>query len=329
MHVRETRKEERKGSAIRKRKSSALTVHSDPNQSSLDNSQCGMRIEYSPVAKKVQKEDNVPSTGACTNSPLLESPHKAHSYSDVQFSNDHRKLDRCVPEPKGISEKHRAAILDWIVEVLAVYKQSDVTLFRCAYIIDSFYTNSNDASSLDIHLSGAAAIVLASKFDNVKYLKISDMQDKICQKKFSKEQLVQRELEMAVATRFGVATPTQPELLGTAIDSLPIQASLKAFLSNSAMMLLRMFLFSVDLRKELCAAEITGFSLVLAIHLLERLKPEVKNYMLSDAVVKKFRLAGPLYMQKLQTLHQFSLKFESIGPNAKNLTKYHTFSKSL
>lgn len=318
MQGKETRRRIRKASAVLPPKEVGQTSGSP-----------GM--ELSPEPRAHPKTDRSMMTRESTGerSPLALGA-SSDPMCEVHFSSTLRRLaqkNRC--SSLQISERHRAAIFDWVVEVMAVYEQRDSTLFRCAALIDGFYAQNPSISPSDIHLTGAAAIAMASKLDNVKYIRLGVIQENICQGKFSKEEIAIRETELFKANDFRVAQPTQIELLATALALLPLDASQRAFVSNSATMILRMCLFTREMSSECSPAELTGLAIILGLKIMGQILPDPKIGDVVQIVAKKFELAGPLFFPKLQALHQFTVDFESIVPQAKNLRHYNSFSKAL
>lgn len=327
----------------RERKSSIMAPKKQPESNLL----LEEPLELSPALRPQPKSERNGATRPTLQegSPLTPSPKKDFSLLETQFQGMIGKM-KSVREPcaSSISERHRAAILDWIVEVMAVYKQSDLSLFRCARLIDAFYASSSKerriseavkeeeksvVSSSDIHLTGSAAISLASKFDNARFIPLKTLQNQILQGRFSVEELVQREIELVSKSNFDMAKPTPPELLITSLSLLPLSENATEFIKNAGLMMLRMWMFSGEIMRGFSDAEMTGLALVLGVKLMEQMRPELKSGELMEAVVARFQLGGPLLFQKLQMLHQFTLQFEEMVPNARNLIKYHTFAKTL
>lgn len=88
--------------------------------------------------------------------------------------------------PNNFMDRHkinpeiRTKMVDWIVEVLSVYKCEHETFFLSIYIMDSFiYKTKNVLTSDDVHVLGLTAMFIASKFEDVIPIRMSSLVTKI------------------------------------------------------------------------------------------------------------------------------------------------------
>jgi len=64
------------------------------------------------------------------------------------------------------SEKTRAVLFDWIIEVVHYFKAGQETLYNAVHLIDRYVTsNHNSIRHMDIQLVGATAVLLATKLE--------------------------------------------------------------------------------------------------------------------------------------------------------------------
>lgn len=324
MRTTENRRRERK-EPLSKTKSHPCKIASAQAESMEEE-----RWDKTPIPNSGSKiHDRQSTRGTSDVSPLI-STGKPLLFTEMQFNCILEKLSSPPkPFPQHISEKHRAAILDWTIEVLSLYGQSPLTFFRCSRLIDAYYSLNPAPSSLDIHITGAAALSLASKFDNTRFITLGLLAGPISKDKFTVEELKAREVEVALAGGWDLARPTIPELVHEGM-CLRGEGGLgegeARFLRNTGVMLARMCVFARGFVEDCTEAELAGLCLVLGVKLMEQLRPEAKSKEMMEVLIRRFRLGGPLLFQKLQALHQFTLDFEQRVPNARNLVKYHTFS---
>lgn len=286
-------------------------------------------MELSPETQTRPKTEGVTET---RESLLEKSPMSLQKESvelcEAQFAADVKKLaDKRQVKELGVSDRHRVAIFDWAVEVLAVYRQNDGTLFRCVALIDAYYSKQSSSVSSDVHLTAAAAISLASKFDNVNYIRLKVLQETICQEKFSKEELTDREIEVAAASCFSLARPTPIDLLASTLALLPLDSEQKVFVRKSATMILRMSLFSKEIEREFSQAELSALSVVLALKIMDQIKSDPKVSAMITWITHRFDFKSGLFFPKLQALHHFTVQFESVVPQATSLRRFNTFAK--
>ena len=78
-----------------------------------------------------------------------------------------------------------------MIEVLSSYKMSEDCFFRSVRYMDLFFKNSSRKLQVsDLHVVGVVAMFIASKYEEIYPFKLSVIYDKICRKKFSKEELL-------------------------------------------------------------------------------------------------------------------------------------------
>ena len=71
-------------------------------------------------------------------------------------------------EKHKIGEDYRAKMIDWMVEVLTTFKMSEQTFFVSVSLLDRFFKNAKKSlPSVELHLTGMAAMFLASKYEDI------------------------------------------------------------------------------------------------------------------------------------------------------------------
>lgn len=76
-------------------------------------------------------------------------------------------------------------MVDWMLEVLTTFKNSDQTFFLAVGLMDRFYkqTEKTQASS-DLHLTGVVSMFVASKYEDIVPLMMRTVINKIGHNKF-------------------------------------------------------------------------------------------------------------------------------------------------
>lgn len=113
-----------------------------------------------------------------------------------------------------VSEAYRAKMIDWMVEVLSAFQCSDETFFMACNVMDRYFKNaSGKVQAKDLHLTGVTSMFVASKYHDILPLLMRTMVNKIGHKKFSSEQIIDREMEILLALGFKLGAPTHHEFL--------------------------------------------------------------------------------------------------------------------
>lgn len=96
-----------------------------------------------------------------------------------------------------ISPEIRTKMVDWIIEVFSVFAFSDQTFFLAVHILDTYIWKSPEKLlDKDIHLIGMTSMLISSKFEESHPLRLDFVYEKIGYKTFTKEQIVNKELEI-------------------------------------------------------------------------------------------------------------------------------------
>ncbi len=80
----------------------------------------------------------------------------------------------------------RTKMIDWMIEVLSVFKSDDNTLFLAVNIMDTYLSKTTSmVKQEDIHMLGITCMFLASKFEDVIPLRMDIVVSKIGHNQFS------------------------------------------------------------------------------------------------------------------------------------------------
>jgi len=85
-----------------------------------------------------------------------------------------------------INAEIRSKMVDWMIEVLSVYKSETETFFLAVHIMDTFILNCNYIlKSEEVHLIGVTSMFIATKFEDIIPIRISSFVNKISHGVFS------------------------------------------------------------------------------------------------------------------------------------------------
>jgi hypothetical protein len=77
-------------------------------------------------------------------------------------------------------------MVDWMIEVLTTFKNSDQTFFLAINLLDRYFKNTNKPlPSTELHISGIVSMFIASKYEDVIPLLMRTVINKIGHNKFS------------------------------------------------------------------------------------------------------------------------------------------------
>lgn len=224
-------------------------------------------------------------------------------------------------ERHGVSERLRAKMLDWMVEVLTIYSQGTKTIFRAVWLLDLFLAKSSRrVEAGQVHLLGLACLMIASKQEEVAIIKTKTFSKEIAYGKYSESQLRVAEVEILLAIDFRVQFPTLYELGRCAFRYVSFaERRLQKFFEESCLLILQMSLFSKDILENYSYNELVGMSMILILKILESMSSRnpIRKYI--KLVVKLLRLEKKTLKTKLSILKNYALDFDQVFPYVKNL----------
>ena len=96
-----------------------------------------------------------------------------------------------------ISKELRMKIINWMIEVLTIFKCSQETFFLSVNLLDLYiFKSKNILFNEDIHLIGLVCMFIESKFEDIYFIPISDIENTIGYNYFNKEQIKSMELKI-------------------------------------------------------------------------------------------------------------------------------------
>ena len=107
---------------------------------------------------------------------------------------------------KDISIKMRSILVDWLIDVVKRFQLLNDTLFMTVALIDRFLSIES-VHRKKLQLLGVTAMLIASKFEEIYAPEIADLVY-ICDKAYSKEEIIEFEVHMLNKLAFEISHPT-------------------------------------------------------------------------------------------------------------------------
>lgn len=313
------------------------TMEIEDDEKSLHNMHNTTRATFSsPDISHKKRRDTLNSAQTFqTSSPNFNNPaermRQQIAMDELYFDSAFKKLEAFnlngFLDNHEITEKYRGKMMDWMVEVLKTYNQKEETLFKAFYIMDLYFLKINNrVSANDLHLIGTVCMMIASKQEEISSMKLDFILNTVCRGKFTKEEVLDKEMEVLSAIEFKVHFPTVYEMSRCTFRLLEINdPEIRAFFENSVLYIAKMCLFSCDILSNFSFRDIVAFSAILSLKLVESLKKNFNSDILINKIIRKFALSEQTFISKLYTVHNFTLQFDSLIPYVKNLKKFYTF----
>ena len=110
---------------------------------------------------------------------------------------------------KGLNEKMRAILIDWIMEICYHYNFLKKTLFQCVFIIDAFLSK-NILDKSKLQLLGIASLLLSFKENEVIYPSL-DKLIQLTDNAYTVQELTNMERKIILSLNFDILAPTSEE----------------------------------------------------------------------------------------------------------------------
>jgi hypothetical protein len=168
---------------------------------------------------------------------LICATYSAELKSALTLSELSVNTSNCLERHK-ISEYMRAKMVDWMVEVLSAFSLSTRTLFLSVRLMDSFFKQSQATLfTSDLHLIGVVCMFVASKYEDVKPLKMKTLYEKIGHRRIAIDQIHTAERVLLSTLNYQVSLPTLLDFLEEALIPEAEEVKAKAMALAEVVML--------------------------------------------------------------------------------------------
>lgn len=253
----------------------------DEEQFDIDNIKTRQRAltrGYDSPTPKTQSNSQFFVTTNSNDKPLAEGK-AARQYDDssVYAKRCYNKLDHVKYKGSGTKNetntKYRAKMIDWMIDVLHIFQQNEMTLYRSVDILDSFYAKTTITQTRhDLHLNGLVSLFIASKLEQTRHIKLDDLIKIIGKNKFTRQEILTKELEISRTLGFKLRELSLFDLLHCSIQLLDIKENkVKETITNMVGFVSKIFIFSSDMLSSYTTSEIAISCLILSLKLSAKL----------------------------------------------------------
>ena len=310
-----------------KNRFSPLTVIEEKNENCISNSSKSS-IYNSKILKKNFKI-NQKMKIFCVKKKLNKKKFYLIKNFEIKLQNLKNIKHQISFEFHKINEKTRAKLINWLIEVIKIYNQKEVTLYKTIFIMDLYLKKKKEKINLNTyHLIATTSLFISSKNFEKKPISLKELLNNILYNKFKKKEIIQKELDILYTLGFKLNWPTIYDL---AYDFLPfitfINKKNKDYFESNSFLLMKMSLFYKNIINKLPINEICASSMILALKILEKLNSENDfNYLISK-IIRLFDLNKKKLLKNLRFIKNLLMDFHENFPFVKNLQKYYSFNQ--
>lgn len=111
-----------------------------------------------------------------------------------------------------ITPRMRTRMADWMIEVLSNYNCDDLTYFESINLMDRYFVECQKRKIIlfpeDLHLIGVTSMFIASKYHDIRPLRLKIVQEKIAHGKLTCEEIKSKEDEISRFLNYSFGLPT-------------------------------------------------------------------------------------------------------------------------
>lgn len=233
-------------------------------------------------------------------------------------------------EPHAINAKHRAKLIDWMLDTLKVLDQKEQTLFRAILILDQYFSKAQTRiQAEELYLVGCVSMMIASKQEEIKPLTVEMIVGSVGKKNFSREQILALETKMLLTIGFQLSIPTLYEVCRGACYLFALDDhQADRFFIRSCLLISIMCLMSYDMVSRFTYEEVSAYSMILSMKLLENLKVDFSAQPLIKQIIDLFELSEQHAIEGLRAIHCFTMDFQLEMPFIENLQRHYSLANS-
>ena len=123
-----------------------------------------------------------------------------------------------------ITPRMRTRMADWMIEVLSNYNCDDLTYFESINLMDRYFFECKKKKKIlipeDLHLIGVTSMFIASKYHDIKPLRLKTVQEKIAHDKLTCEEIKNKEDEISRFLNYSFGLPSMWDFITIFIEEI-------------------------------------------------------------------------------------------------------------
>ncbi|KAL4178443.1 hypothetical protein KRP22_003364 [Phytophthora ramorum] len=183
----------------------------------VDEDMFGQQTSLSPLDHQSSEQQAYSAATPGVYSPGTVDEYACSIYENLR-AREHRYhvTEDIFAKQQSVSPKMRAVLVDWLVEVHQRFELEAQTLFLTVNYIDRYLAQAS-VKSQRFQLVGVAALLIGSKFEEIYPCDMDDLLY-ICERSYSKADLVDCERDLLNVFKFNLAVPSVSSFLGYYLD---------------------------------------------------------------------------------------------------------------
>ena len=129
-------------------------------------------------------------------------------------------LEECLQRHR-LTEAHRARVVDWVIEVLAIYKTSQRTVYLAVKLLDIYLAKTSGLQVHHLQLVCLTCMFIASKYEDMRPFTLDTICTQISYNQVSKSSVLAEEKALLSMVDYNLFFPTLHDWLELSLQHCP------------------------------------------------------------------------------------------------------------
>ena len=211
-----------------------------------------------------------------------------------------------------IKVRERARIVNYMIEIMQIFEQSEETVFRSILILDLYFKKRNTPiQKNELNILGVVSIFLASKLCERTPLTMRQIVKDICRSQFSAKTIRRREQEMFCMIDMNPNLPTLFTITSSLIEILNFSDICREAINKYAMLLLKMCVFESRILSSYTFGQLAAFCVIISMKLYENTHPGFEPDGYNLKIMRLFNLQKDKILYNLNFLRDYVSAFKT------------------
>jgi hypothetical protein len=206
-------------------------------------------------------------------------------------------------------------MVDWMIEVLTIYKQSSSAIFKSIYLLDLYLKLEKESiKTEELHLVGITVMFITSKVEELRPLMLREILEEIAKGKFSKVEILNKEKQILKIFKFDIHIISIACFSAIFFELLQLPVSIRLSIERYAVLLQKMYWYSYDIVNVYSSKQLAVYSSIISLKLYEHSHKDFSAGVFISRLIKLSDIKKECLVDNLNFLRDFASNFREEFP---------------
>lgn len=206
-------------------------------------------------------------------------------------------------------------MVDWMIEVLTIYKQSPSAIFKSIYLLDLYLKLEKERiKTEELHLIGISVMFIASKVEELRPLRFHEIFEEIGKSKFSKVEILSKEKQILKIFNFDINKVSIACFSSIFFELMQLPSSIRNAIERYAVLLQKMYWYSYDIVNVFTSKQLAVYSSIISLKLYEHSHKDFSAGVFISRLIKLSEIKKDSIVDNLNFLRDFASNFQQEFP---------------